>query len=150
MVRKVCLDSAVIIGILNGDETTKTMVSAIDAQFLTTAISSFEIWQGNTDKNLMIELLEWLNILELDDPSARCAADLFNVLKQKGEILELRDIFIAAICIKNDIELLTLNKKHFERLKKYGLRLVEPMLVLKTACHARVQIRKKRSENKNY
>ena len=43
----------------------------------------------------------------------------------KGKILDLRDLFIASLCINEGIELLTYNTKHFERLKEFGLILVE-------------------------
>lgn len=124
MVRKVCLDSNILIGLLGRDEAVKTMLSALDAQFVITAVNSFEIWYGRTKGEAIFELFEWLEILPFDAAVSRLAADIMRSLKEKGEIIDLQDVFIAAICIKNDVELLTLNKKHFERLKKFGLILV--------------------------
>jgi tRNA(fMet)-specific endonuclease VapC len=45
--------------------------------------------------------------------------------QDKGDILDVRDIFIASVCIIEGLELLTFNLKHFERMKKFGLRLVK-------------------------
>lgn len=76
---------------------------------------------GLEEKNEEIfKLLEWLNIFDLDEKSAKIAADILLALKKGGTPVEIRDMFIAAICIKNDLELLTYDK-HFERIKKFGL-----------------------------
>ena len=124
MVRKVCLDSNIIIALLSRDESVKNIISALDAQFVITAVNSFEVWYGRTKGETIFELFEWLEILPFDAVVSRLAADIMRSLKQKGEIIDVQDVFIAAICIKNNVELLSLNKKHFERLKKFGLVLV--------------------------
>jgi len=56
-----------------------------------------------------------VQILSLDDNSAKKASELYKLLSKKGEILDLRDLFIASICLNNNLKLLTLNRKHFER-----------------------------------
>jgi len=53
------------------------------------------------------------------------ASNIWSDLSNKGEILEDRDILIAALCIERDMPLWTLNKKHFERLTQYGLKLID-------------------------
>ncbi len=65
-----------------------------------------------------------LKKLNFDDKSALEAGDILRNLKTSGKLLNFRDVFIASICINNKIELLTYNKKHFERLSKHGLILV--------------------------
>ncbi|MHA1709843.1 MAG: hypothetical protein ACTSXJ_08520 [Candidatus Baldrarchaeia archaeon] len=39
-----------------------------------------------------------------------------------GMLIDERDLMIEAICIANSLPLATLNKKHFKRLTKFGLR----------------------------
>ena len=124
MVRQVCLDSDVLIELLRQNEKTKQTVESLNAEFFTTAINSFELWFGRKKSELVFEFLEILHLLPLDDKSARIAADLRRELERRGEPIDLRDLFIAAICITNSIELFTYNKKHFERLKEFGLILV--------------------------
>ncbi len=121
MVRKVCLDSNIIIALLNKDEATKDILEALDAQFFTTSIITFEVLYGRKDSEFVFELLEWLEKLPFDDASARIAADMQRKLRKKGTLIDIRDLFIAATCIQNNIELLTHNTKHFERLHEYGL-----------------------------
>jgi len=127
MVRRVCIDSDVLIALLRKDEQTKRVLDSLDANFYTTAINSFELWYGRKKSETVFELLEWLQLIDLDNMAARLAADMLRQLKSKGKIVELRDLFIAAICITNEVELLTYNKKHFERLKSFGLILVESL-----------------------
>ena len=124
MVRRICLDSDILISFLNKDVRTKEILDSLDADFSTTAINSFELWFGRKKNETVFELLSWLKPIELDDKSARMAADMLRKLKKKGKVIDLKDVLIGAVCIKNDMELLTNNKKHFERLKEFGLILV--------------------------
>ncbi|MBI2043487.1 type II toxin-antitoxin system VapC family toxin [Candidatus Pacearchaeota archaeon] len=126
MVRKICLDSDIIIELLkNNLEVIKT-INSLDAEFYATVVNIFEIWTGRMEKEskTIIELISELNILDFDRKSALRAGDIRKKLKGRGELIEIRDIFIASICIQNNMELLTYNKKHFERLKQFELKLV--------------------------
>ncbi|MEK6922143.1 MAG: type II toxin-antitoxin system VapC family toxin [Nanoarchaeota archaeon] len=125
MVRRICLDSDVLIALLNRDEKTKQIIEALDADFYITTVNTFEVWYGRKKTEPVFEALEWLHSLEMDDKAARLAGDILRKLKDDGRMIDIRDMFIGAICINNDIELLTYNKKHFERLKEFGLVLVE-------------------------
>jgi len=58
-----------------------------------------------------------IEILSFKAESAEKAAEIFNQLKKANQLIEFRDIFIAAICISNSLPILTLNKKHFARIK---------------------------------
>ena len=116
MVRRVCLDSDVLIALLNKDEKTKQLIETVDAEFYITAVNTFEVWYGRKKTEPVFEALEWLHSLEMNDKSARLAGDMLRKLKEDGKMIDMRDLFIGAICINNDIELLTYNKKHFERL----------------------------------
>ena len=121
MVRKICLDSDVIISLLNKDVKTKELLESLDAEFYTTVINSFEVWYGRKESESMFQFLESLNVLELDQRSSLVAADALRELKKQGRMIEFRDLFIAGVCIVQGIELLTFNKKHFERMKDFGL-----------------------------
>ena len=125
MVRKVCLDSDVLIALLNKDEQTKKLMESLDAEFVITSVTSFEVWFGRKNAEPVSELLEWMDVLNLTDDSGRLAADILRELKKKGTMIEIRDLFIGAICIENKVELLTYNNKHFERLKPFGLKLTQ-------------------------
>lgn len=126
MVRRVCIDSDVLIALLNKDEKTKQIMEALDVDFYITTVNTFEVWFWRKKTEPVFEALEWLHSLEMDDKAVRLAGDILRKLKEDGKMIDMRDLFIGAICINNDIELLTYNKKHFERLKDFGLILVEP------------------------
>ncbi|MBS3158973.1 type II toxin-antitoxin system VapC family toxin [Candidatus Woesearchaeota archaeon] len=124
MVRQICLDSDVIIAFLNKDEKAREAINLLDANFYTTAINSFEVWFGRKHSENIFELFSWLTPMPLTDKIARAAADIQRDLERKGNLVAIRDLFIAAICIENDLELFTYNLKDFERLEKYGLILI--------------------------
>ena len=52
--------------------------------------------------------------LPLDKESAILAGEIELNLKEKGIVIELEDIMIAAISIQNNEALITKNLKHFE------------------------------------
>lgn len=125
MVKKICLDTDVLISLFKKDETTKKLLESLgEIIFATTSVNIFELWFGRKEQEGTSELIESLEIFNFDKTSAKISADILRVLKKQGQLLEFRDVFMASICIKNNLELLTLNKKHFNRLKKLGLILI--------------------------
>ena len=124
MVREICLDSDVIIDLSKNVDQIKSRLISLDALFYITSINVFEVWFGRKEKDNALEFLEKFGVLDLNKSSALLAADILRDLKKEGLILDFRDIFVASICITNKIELMTNNLKHFERFKKFGLRLV--------------------------
>jgi len=65
-----------------------------------------------------------LNIVCLDNSSLKVASTIYSDLRKRGELIKDPNLLIASICIANDLSLMTGNKKHFERLKRYGLKLI--------------------------
>jgi len=124
MDRKICLDSDILIELLNKNEVVGKAIESLEADFYVTPISVFEVWYGRKEKENISGLLESLHVLIFDRESAFLAADILRELEKNGNVVELQDIFIAAICVSNKIELMTNNIKHFERLKSFGLKLV--------------------------
>ena len=124
MVRKICLDTDILINMMRNDSHTRGVIAAFDADFYTTTVNVFELWQGHKKGKETMELLEPLIKIDFDEKSAFVAGDIQKKLFDKGDVLDFRDIFIGAMCIKNDMELLTFNVRHFERMKKFGLRMV--------------------------
>lgn len=123
MVKKICLDSNVIISLLKNQRGTDEALSRLDAEFVTTSITSFEVCFGRTMNEPVMELLNSMQVLPFDDDSARKAADLQREFFKTGSPIELKDLFIGSICISNHVELWTYNTKDFERLQRWGLRL---------------------------
>jgi len=125
MVREICLDSDILIGISNNNQEIISQLSSIeDAYLYTTTINVFELWSGRKKEEPIKKLLNNLKILDFDYNSSIISNNLRKYLKKAGKNTDFRDIIIASICISNEIELLTLNIKHFSRLENYGLNLV--------------------------
>ena len=114
MVRKICLDTDILVRIMRTDEGLKEFMSSLDATFFTTTVNVFEIWQGHRQGEGTLELLSSLLKLDFDEKSAFAAGNIQRKLSDGGEILEFRDIFVAAVCVSNESELLTFNLKHFD------------------------------------
>ncbi|MBU2616046.1 MAG: type II toxin-antitoxin system VapC family toxin [Nanoarchaeota archaeon] len=126
MVEKICLDSDVIINFLRKDPRTKTSLEKLGRNFYTTPINVFEIWSGRIsgEEEKIRDVLDSLDKNNFDEKAAIKAAEMNTELASTGNVLDFRDIFIASICITNNLCLLTENKKHFERMKKFGLKLI--------------------------
>ncbi len=62
-------------------------------------------------------ITEDLPVLPFSDLVAVEAAKIYHRLRLSNKMIEFRDIFIASTCLVNDLPLLTLNKKHFTRIK---------------------------------
>jgi len=121
--QRVCLDTDVIIDILNNQERAQRLINKIENyDIFITSINLFELLQReiNLDK---IELFrKKVDMLTFDELSSRKASLIFKELKKTGKLIDFRDLFIAAICIVNNCKLATFNKKHFENVK--SLRIV--------------------------
>lgn len=126
MDRKICLDSDIIINFLRKSPKAKETLNKLGGEFYTTQINLFEIWSGRLidEEKTIKEMLNSLIKFDFDEDAAIKAGEIMVNLKKSGNIIDFRDLFIASICIVNNLELLTNNKKHFERLKKYGLKIV--------------------------
>ena len=126
MVRQICLDSDVLIDIVLGEKEIINFIKNLEADWHTTSINIFEIWSEQDEKKKNIEnLIGSLKKHSFNENSALKAGEIRKKLKEKGQIVEIRDIFIGSVCIENNLELLTNNKKHFERMKQFGLKLIE-------------------------
>lgn len=123
--QKVCLDTDAVISILNKDKRAIDLLEVIAKYEVSiTTINLFELLlrENNLDK---IEIFRSkVKVMNFDEASCRKASLISKDLKKTGKQLEFRDIFIASVCIVNNCELLTFNKKHFERLKEFGLTLI--------------------------
>ena len=117
MEQRICLDTDVIINYLKGNETA-TINSVLEEPkniLFTTSINAFELRSRKTNLEQAENFLSKIHIASFDDYSSKIASHLFLKLKEKGALVEFRDIFIAATCISNNAKLHTNNKKHFKR-----------------------------------
>ena len=81
MDRKICLDSDILIELLNKNEVVGKAIESLEADFYVTPISVFEVWYGRKEKENISGLLESLHVLIFDRESAFLAAD---ILREHG------------------------------------------------------------------
>ena len=119
--KNVCVDTSTIIEFIKGRD--KKFIGALEdgRKICTTSICAFELSLRKTNIEVVEHFLGRVSVLPFDDLSAKIASNLIKSLKEKGKTMEIRDLFIAAICIRNSFELLTENRKHFEHIKELKL-----------------------------
>lgn len=74
---------------------------------------------GATDEQKKADvnrLTNELPVLPFNADVAKIAADIYSNLRRTNQLIEFRDIFIAATCVAYNMPLKTLNRKHFERI----------------------------------
>lgn len=116
------VDTSIFIEHLRAKDKLKTSLYQISEQtkIFISAVSIYELYMGATTKekeNDIILLTEDLEVLSFTDSVSIKAADIYHELRRSNKMIEFRDIFIAATCLVYELPILTLNKKHFKRVK---------------------------------
>ncbi len=123
------LDSDVLIDYLKGREPVRTALRNLFAtgRLQTTVINQFELLaasrQTTTQSQAVADLLSTLKIIGLDSESAFAAGAIRRDLSASGADIGMADCLIAGIAITHSLQLLTQNRRHFERVPR--LQLVE-------------------------
>lgn len=121
----VCLDTDTIINFLrNKRETVDLLHSYISEgkSLATTTINLFELWKGiyrfpDSKREISLQnFLSSITILQLTVDGSKKAAQIFEKLTSEGTMVDILDVFIAAIALTYNEPLLTYNKRHFERI----------------------------------
>ena len=122
--REVLVDTSVLIDFLRKTNKQKTLLWQIKENgyrcFIST-ITIFELYAGAISKKHYDDLsilLKWFEIEAFSEKTAKISAKIYNNLKSQNRLIEFRDIFIGATAIILDIPVITLNTKHFRRMKK--------------------------------
>ena len=120
------IDTNVFIDFLRARDKTKTALFRIrdDEQLFISSVTLYELLIGATtpEKVSDISLLTTgVSLLPFNEDVARKAAEIYHRLRTENNMIDFRDIFIAATCMIYDHSLKTLNKKHFDRIT--GLRI---------------------------
>ncbi|MFH1071905.1 MAG: type II toxin-antitoxin system VapC family toxin [Nanoarchaeota archaeon] len=122
MEQKVCVDSDVIIELLcSRSDVIERFAALRGSRFYISSISLFELLQRETRIQDMKDFLEDFEFIPLDEYVAAKGAEIMRHLRKSGKLVEFRDVLIAASCIIEDCSLLTLNRRHFEKIKELKL-----------------------------
>lgn len=122
----VCLDLEVLINFLRKDPLAFKIIKSLRSQrkeLKITSINSFELLKGilrdsKMDKLKVVDFLNNFKILDFEFDSSKKAAEIFEDLKSREEIIGLADVMIASIVIENGEKLITGNSSHFKRIKR--------------------------------
>ena len=121
IIKQIVLDTNSLIELEKGDISVIYSLHDTGKVFITT-ITVFEFALGEYfEEN---NRLDDYNVIPFNKEDGLLSAKLFKELRKNGEEIVFRDVMIGAICINHKIHLKTNNLKHFERLKKYGLKLI--------------------------
>jgi len=126
---RLCLDTDVIIDYLRKpSETVMSLMRKIyEAKISahTTTVNSFEIWLGTLlapkPEEIIEETEEFLNrlqILDFDYDASVEASRTIVELRKQGQIIEIRDLFVASISKVREIPLITRNIKRYKRIPR--------------------------------
>ncbi|MBI4017273.1 MAG: type II toxin-antitoxin system VapC family toxin [Candidatus Aenigmarchaeota archaeon] len=125
------LDSTALIDILEDNPGANTLLEHLKGEAVfTTRINVFEVLVGvyalrqHVEKKLRDaeQLFLRLNILELNEVSAKWAARIQGSLYQQGKPIDDTDCLTAAIALSHGItKIATRNKKHFEQIKQISV-----------------------------
>lgn len=126
---RVCLDTDVLIAYLKGRAPGAGAVERAVMKYncCVTAITEYELLFGVARARRQIgedALLDLMTVLPFDDAAARRAARLHDTLIRRNEDIGVKDVLTAAICLANDVPLLTSNERHFKRVP--GLTVITP------------------------
>jgi tRNA(fMet)-specific endonuclease VapC len=119
---KLVVDTSIWIEFLRAKDKRETTLFRLDSslRLYISSVTLYELLMGattETKKKDVYLLTNDLVVLPFDEQVSTCAADIYHELKEKNQLIEFRDIFIAATCLANEIPLITLNRKHFARIK---------------------------------
>lgn len=121
------IDTDVLIDFLRKDEKAVKIINELknkNEELKTTSINSFELIKGalrsnNKDAILTLsKLFGTIAILNFDFQASEKAAEIFENLRVKGELIDPLDLQIASIVILHNEVLLTRNLKHFKRINE--------------------------------
>lgn len=120
------IDTSVFIEFLRArDKKDTTLYRLPDSiEYSLSSVTLFELYMGATSvekKNDILLLTDSLSILPFDNEVAIKAGEIYHQLKKENKMIEFRDIFIAATCLIYELPLVTLNTKHFSRIKELSL-----------------------------
>ena len=127
----ILVDTSVIIAYLRKAKKENTWLHQLAGsyQLYTSSVVEFELLIGALDEQKRQNseaVLSAFTILPLSSEIAQQAAEIYQNLKRNNLGIEIRDLFIGATAIVHRMPLVTLNKKHFERIKTLQLFVTKP------------------------
>lgn len=112
---EIILDTNILIEILKNNRETIELVEKYETHYIS-VITAMELYYGafnKTELNKLKKFIELFNILNIDDEISNISKELvFEYAKSHS--LDIPDSLIAATALKNNLTLLSYNKKDFK------------------------------------
>ena len=86
--------------------------------FVVSVVTKYEIYAGATPNQLIFwdSVFKAIKVISLDELSIDTSVIINSALKRKRKQIDLADLFIAATAVAYNLPLVTLNRKHFDRI----------------------------------
>lgn len=128
---RVLIDTSIIIDHLRKQNRRRSILYRVvnDYSLCTSATVEFELHAGATDSQKqhdIQEILSWCTLLPFTSSVAEVAATIYRDLRATNQLIEIRDIFVAATALSYELPLMTLNVGYFKRVDR--LKLQSPRL----------------------
>ena len=119
----ILIDTDIVIEYLRSKEKSSTELIKLlqKHNVFLSSISEFELYLGarterhQKDLEMVFDVVE---VIPFDFGCGRIAANIWKSLELTHQHPEIKDVFIAAIAIRNDAWLRTFNEKHFKGIEK--------------------------------
>jgi predicted nucleic acid-binding protein len=114
------IDSTIFIQHLRARDRNKTELTLLNTpNVFVSSVTLYELFMGATDfakwQDVTV-VTQNIPILDFNGAIAEESARIFHALKAVGQLIEFRDIFIAATALVHRMPVKNLNKKHFTRI----------------------------------
>lgn len=119
----VLVDTSILIDFFRKtDKRNSVLMSFVknDFELCISSITEYEIYIGANENQIEYwdQLLKKIIVIAFDKKASREAVEINNLLKKNRKQIDIADLFIAATAIANDLPIITLNEKHFNRIDK--------------------------------
>lgn len=116
------VDTGVFIEYLRAKDKSKTILLNLpdNLELFISSVTLYELYMGATTPQKWVDvktLTEDIPVLSFTKSISEKAAIIYQELRASGQIIEFRDIFIAATALSHNLPVLTKNKKHSTRVK---------------------------------
>lgn len=116
------LDTSAMIEVAKGSERGQKIMEFLgDKAFTAASFSVYEALFPEKGTEKISEMIDLMEILNFDKESAKLSIEIEKDLKKAGKMINLLDIFIAAICVKYGYEIITCDED-FKKISKIKAR----------------------------
>ena len=119
----ILLDTSVLIEMFRVKDKTATFfyrLSNDNNDFAISILTHYEILRGsnNVQDTFWTNFLKNIKVIPFDIISSNEAIGIYKLLKTQNQMIDLADLMIAATAIAHNLDLATLNLKHFSKIPK--------------------------------